>query len=81
MFGESSPGSAGTAHYRGRIVLMRYYSLDYNSALLSGVSRATNRAGYEGAKPYCARVADGYGEWRAASEHSGRNPCTAGLLA
>jgi lysophospholipase L1-like esterase len=69
------------AHYRGRIVLMRYYSLDYNSALLSGVSRAMNRAAFEGAKPYRVRVADGYGEWRAASEHSGRNPCTAGLLA
>jgi lysophospholipase L1-like esterase len=69
------------AHYRGRIVLMRYYSLDYNSALLSAVVRAMNRAAYQGAKPYRVRVADGYGEWRAASVHSGNNPCTAGLLA
>jgi lysophospholipase L1-like esterase len=69
------------AHYRGRIVLMRYYSLDYSSAILSSISRAMNRAAYEGAKPYRVSVADGFGEWRAASEHSGRNPCTAGLLA
>ena len=69
------------AHYRGHIVLMRYYSLDYNSALLSGVSRAMNRAAYQGAKPFRIRVADGFGEWRAASVHSGNNPCTAGLLA
>lgn len=69
------------AHYRGRIVLMRYPSLDYNSAALSAIIRALNRAAYEGAKPYRIRVADGYGEWRAASRHSGNNPCTAGLLA
>ena len=69
------------AGYRGRIVLMRYYSLDYNSALLTRVSRAVNRAAYEAAKPYRVRVADGFGEWRAASEQSGNNPCTAGLLA
>jgi len=69
------------AGYRGRIVLMRYYSLDYSSALLTGVSRAINRAAYDAAKPYRVRVADGFGEWRAASEHSGNNPCTAGLLA
>ena len=68
------------AGYRGRIVLMRYYSLDYNSAVLSGISRAMNKAAYDGAKPYRVRVADGSGEWRAASEHSGNNPCTAGLL-
>jgi lysophospholipase L1-like esterase len=69
------------AGYRGRIVLMRYYSLDYNSALLTGASRAMNKAAYEAAKPYGVRVADGFGEWRAASEHSGNDPCTAGLLA
>jgi lysophospholipase L1-like esterase len=69
------------ARYRGLIVLMRYYSLDYNSAFLSGASRAMNKAAYDAAKPYRVRVADGYGEWRAASRHSGNSPCTAGLLA
>jgi lysophospholipase L1-like esterase len=68
------------AGYRGQIVLMRYYSLDYNSAFISGTVRAMNRAAHRAAKPYGVRVADGYGEWRAASSHSGNNPCTAGLL-
>jgi lysophospholipase L1-like esterase len=69
------------AGYRGRIVLMRYYSLDYGSVSVNGVTRAMNKAAYDAAKPYRVRVADGFGEWRAASEHSGNNPCTAGLLA
>jgi len=67
--------------YRGRIVLMRYYSLDYNSADLKAAIRTANQTAYEAAKPYRVHVADGFGEWRRASVNSGNNPCTAGLLA
>jgi lysophospholipase L1-like esterase len=69
------------AGYRGQIVLMRYYSPDYNSAFLTGATRRLNRTAYGAAKPYRVRVANGFGEWRRASEHSGNNSCTAGLLA
>jgi lysophospholipase L1-like esterase len=68
------------AGYHGQIVLMRYYSLDYNSALVTGVIRTMNTAQYDATMQFGVRFADGFGEWRAASRHSGNRPCTAGLL-
>jgi lysophospholipase L1-like esterase len=70
----------GKGRYRGQIALMRYYSTDYGSDFGNGASQALNKAAYDAAKPYRVRVADGFGEWRRASERSGNNPCTAGLL-
>ena len=70
----------GKARYRGQIVLMRYYSTDYNSAFLTGAVQALNKTAYDAAKPYRVRVADGFGEWRSASSRSNNDPCTAGLL-
>jgi lysophospholipase L1-like esterase len=68
------------ARYRGQIVLVRYFSPDYNSAFFTGAVQALNKTAHDAAKPYRVRVADGFGEWRRASERSGDNPCTAGLL-
>jgi lysophospholipase L1-like esterase len=68
------------AGYRGRIVLMRYYALKYGSDPLVPVVRGLNTAASNAARPYRVRVADGFGEWRRATGHSGGDSCTAGLL-
>jgi lysophospholipase L1-like esterase len=73
-------GIRGKARYRGQIVLMRYYAPDYRSAFLTGGSQLLNKTAYDAAKPYRVHVADGFGQWRAASAKSGDDPCTAGLL-
>jgi hypothetical protein len=69
-----------TARYRGQLAIMTYYSLDYSSPFVSGVSRGINRAVRRAAKPFRVVFADGYGEFRRAALHSGGNSCNAGLL-
>jgi lysophospholipase L1-like esterase len=68
------------AGYRGRLVLLNYYSLGYGSALLNVQSLLLNRAQDAPAKKFHAAIADGFGELRAGSRHYGGNPCTASLL-
>ena len=68
------------AGYRGQIVLMKYYSLDYGNAFITGVTRALNVAEFDSTKAFGVHLADGFGEWRAASRQSGNDPCRAGLL-
>lgn len=68
------------AHYRGQIVLVNYYSLNYNSATGNAQSQAGNAAEDAGGKSFHVEIADGYGAFEAASAHSGEDPCTAGLL-
>jgi lysophospholipase L1-like esterase len=68
------------AGYRGQIVLMRYYSLKYGADPLAPVVRGLNTTVFNAAKPYRVRVADGYGEFRQATRHSGNDSCAAGLL-
>jgi len=68
------------ADYDGQIVLVHYYSLDYNSAFVNAVVRRLNDTMDAGAKGFHAAHADGYGEFRRASAHSGNSPCKAGLL-
>jgi len=69
-----------SAHYQGQIVIVNYYSLDYASAADNAQSEALNTAMDTAAKPFGVEIADGFGEWQAASVHSAGNPCTAGLL-
>lgn len=66
--------------YTGRIVIMRYYSLNYGSSVITNAVRGLNAAVYNAAKPYKVSVADGYGQFHAGSIKSKNNPCTAGLL-
>jgi lysophospholipase L1-like esterase len=66
-----------TAHYRGQLVILNYYAPipadEAESKLLNGIQDAA-------ARPFHVRIADGYGEFRAADRHSGYNACTAGLV-
>lgn len=68
------------ARYRGQIVLVNYYSLNYASPPLNNVIVAGNAALDTAAKPYNVRIADGYGIFQSATSIFGGNPCTAGLL-
>ena len=67
-------------HYRGQIVIVNYYSLDYASATDNAQSESLNTAMDTAVAPFGVEIADGFGEWQAASVHSAGDPCTAGLL-
>ena len=68
------------AHYHGQIVVVHYPSFDYASPGVNARSQALNSAQDAGAKPFHVRFADGYGEFRAAAQRFGQQPCLAGLL-
>ncbi len=68
------------AHYRGQIVLVNYYSLNYSPSTATTRTQEGNAAQDAAAKSFHVEIADGYGAFEAASAHSGANPCTAGLL-
>jgi lysophospholipase L1-like esterase len=68
------------AHYRGQIVIVNYYSLNYASATDTAQSEALNSAIDTAAQPFDVEIADGFGEWQTASVQSAGNPCNAGLL-
>jgi lysophospholipase L1-like esterase len=68
------------ARYRGQLVIVNYYSLNYSAALVNSNSRALNDAVEVAARPFGVRFADGFGLLRTASAHSGGDPCKAGLL-
>jgi lysophospholipase L1-like esterase len=67
-------------HYRGQIVLVRYYNLDYTSDIFVKVIRAMNKAEVAAAKGFHVTVADGYTEFQRGSASAGGKPCDAGLL-
>lgn len=67
-------------HYRGQIVVLNYYSLDYANPTDDANSQALNQAQDAGAAPYGATIADGYGAFQAAATGSGGDSCKAGLL-
>jgi lysophospholipase L1-like esterase len=69
-----------TAGYRGQIVIVNYYALNYGSALVRGQSQGLNAAVDGAARPFGVRFADGFGTFKVASLRSGASPCTAGLL-
>jgi lysophospholipase L1-like esterase len=68
------------AHYKGQLVIVNYYSLNYSVPAVNAQSQLLNKVQDDAAKPFGVKIADGYGELQAASAHSGANPCTAGLL-
>ena len=68
------------AHYKGQLVILNYYSLNYSVPAINAQSQLLNRIQDGAAKPFGVKIADGYGELQAASTHSGGNTCTAGLL-
>jgi lysophospholipase L1-like esterase len=68
------------AHYHGQLVIVNYYSLNYASALSNAQSLVLDRTLDAAAKPFGAKFADGFDEFKIAAEHSGGSACTAGLL-
>jgi lysophospholipase L1-like esterase len=69
-----------TAHYRGQIVLVQYYSTDYAVPLDNQQSELLNAAMEAGARPFHVEVAPTFAAFEAASTYSANDPCTAGLL-
>lgn len=70
----------GQAAYRGQIVILNYFSLNYAVPAVSAFSQRLNQAQDSAARPFTVRIADGYGEFAAASTRFGSSPCLAGLL-
>lgn len=68
------------AGYRGPLVVVDYYSLDYADAQGSAGTRALNAALAGAARPFGARIADGYGTFERAAVQAGGDTCAAGLL-
>jgi lysophospholipase L1-like esterase len=68
------------ANYRGQIVMVNYYSLNYASSLINSFSQTLNRAQDAGAAPFNVRFADGFGIYKAHTRDFAGNTCTAGLI-
>lgn len=68
------------ARYRGQIVIVNYYSTNYNDPIQVGQSQALNQAMDVAAKPFHVSVADGYGTFQRAAAQAGGDTCKAGLL-
>lgn len=68
------------AHYTGQIVVVNYYSLDYAVSSDNTESKLGNTIFDLAAAPYRVEIADGYGQFEAASTDSASDTCTAGLL-
>lgn len=66
--------------YRGQLVIVNYYSLNYASALITTVSRGINNAEDSAARPYGAVFANGFANFLAATRIFAGNTCEAGLL-
>jgi len=68
------------AHYTGQLAIVNYYSLNYSSAATNALSLSLNKTVDTAAKPYHVVIADGYGEFKAASFRFGGSLCAAGLI-
>lgn len=68
-----------SAHYRGALVVVTYYALNYSDQVSAGQTRVLNAALSAPAARYGARVADGFAAFRAASASAGGDTCAAGL--
>jgi lysophospholipase L1-like esterase len=73
-------GLRSTAHYKGQIAIVNYYSLDYSDAQQNLLSGALNQTMDSAAKPYRVVVADGFGEFQKQATIFGGKSCLAGLL-
>lgn len=66
--------------FRGVVVVVNYYSLDYTDPLLTGVIAALDQALADVAKSNGAALADAFAAYEAVSAAAGGKPCEAGLL-
>lgn len=68
------------ARYAGQIVVVNYYSLDYSDKNQTALSLALDQAIAAAAKPYHARMANGFRLFKRAAAQARGNTCQAGLL-
>jgi lysophospholipase L1-like esterase len=73
-------GLRKTAHYRGQIALLTYYSTNYSDFLSTFESNGLNDALEKAAKPYDVRIADGFGQFKKDARQAKGDTCTAQLL-
>lgn len=73
-------GLRNTAHYKGQIVLVSYYSTDYADSLATLESNAVTGALVKATKGYDVKVADGFGQFKKAAAQAHGNTCAAQLL-
>lgn len=66
--------------YRGQLVLVNYYSLNYASAAADAQSQGLNQAIDAAGARYHVSIADGYGAFQRAAVQAGGDSCAAGLL-
>lgn len=72
--------AAVRGHYRGDLVLVSYYSLDYRDQAQVKQVKALDAALAKVTRRYHGRIADGFTAFRLASLRAGGDPCAAGLL-
>lgn len=72
-------GLRGTG-YKGQIVVLTYYSTDYNSGIGNLQSQAVSKAVTDAGAKYNIEVADGFGQFQAAAAQAGGDSCAAQLL-
>ncbi|HWC82682.1 MAG TPA: GDSL-type esterase/lipase family protein [Pseudonocardiaceae bacterium] len=70
----------GAGHYRGALMLVSYYSLDYADPAQNQSSQALNAALTAPTHRYGGVVADGYDAFRLVAARAGGDTCAAGLL-
>ncbi|MEU7783014.1 SGNH/GDSL hydrolase family protein [Amycolatopsis sp. NPDC049159] len=68
------------AQYRGELVLVSYYSLDYRDPAQVAQVKAINATLAQVTRHHRGIVADGFTTFRLASLRAGGDPCAAGLL-
>ncbi|MGW4519541.1 SGNH/GDSL hydrolase family protein [Amycolatopsis sp. NPDC004378] len=68
------------SQYRGELVLVSYYSLDYRDAAQVAQVKALDTALAQVTRRYHGKVADGFTAFFLASLRTGGDPCAAGLL-
>jgi lysophospholipase L1-like esterase len=66
--------------FRGVIIVVNYYSLDYSNPLITGLVTSLNGTLATVAKAHGAVVADVFTAFQKAALTTGQNPCKAGLL-
>lgn len=72
-------GLRGTG-YTGQIVVLTYYSTDYNSTIGNVQSQQVSKAVTDAGAKYGIEVADGFREFEAAAAQAGGDTCAAQLL-
>ena len=72
-------GIRGTG-YRGQIVLLNYYSYNYNDGLLTAEIQILNSALAQGAEGYHVKIASAFDAYKAATAQNNGDTCAAALI-